>query len=136
MMDAVLAVRRAIHATLLADVTLIGLLGGPRIHDEPPRAAAGPYIVYGAVEARDWSTGTDLGCLQVIELVVWAGRGSESQAALAIAGRLVAVLHDAPLSLVGHRLVNLRQSALEIGRDARSGLSRAVLRLRCVTETL
>ncbi|MGL4438319.1 MAG: tail completion protein gp17, partial [Bosea sp. (in: a-proteobacteria)] len=47
MMDAVIAVRRAIQARLVGDTNLNTLLGGPRIHDEPLRAATGPYVVYG-----------------------------------------------------------------------------------------
>lgn len=134
MIDAVIVVRRALQAALLADAPLLALLGGPRIHDEAPRAATGPYVVHGDVEARDWSTGTDLGCEQTIRLVVWAGKGSESGAALVIAGRLGTVLQDAALSVDGHRLVQLRVSGLDLGRDSRTGLSRATVTLRCVTE--
>lgn len=136
MMDAVIAVRRAIQAHLVADTALVALLGGPRIHDEPPRAANGPYVVYGDVEASDWSTSTELGCEQTIEIVVWAPRGAETSVALSIAGRIGTALHDAPLTIAGHRLVQLRQTGLDLGRDARSGLSRAVVRLRCVTDQL
>ena len=136
MMDAVIAVRRLIQAHLAADTPLIGLLGGPQIHDEPPRAAAGPYVVYGDVDARDWSSGGDIGCEQFIELVIWAGKGRETAAALAIAGRVGSILHDAPMSPAGHRLVNIRQTGLEVRRDAKTGLSRATVRLRCITEQL
>jgi hypothetical protein len=136
MMDAVIAVRRALQARLVADAELGALLGGQRIHDEPPRAAAGPYIVYGDVEARDWSTGTEEGCEQALALVVWAGSAGETAAALTIAARVAAVLHDAPLDPVGHRLVQIRQTGLDLRRDARTGLSSATVRLRCVTERL
>jgi hypothetical protein len=136
MMDAVIAVRRAIQARLVADTALVTLLGGPRIHDEPPRAATGPYIVYGDVEARDWSSSTELGCEQAIEIVVWAPRSAETSVALAIAGRVGLVLHDAPLVPVGHRLVQIRQTGLDVRRDAKTGLSRVVVRLRCVTDQL
>lgn len=136
MMDAVIAVRRAIQARLVADTALVALLGGPRIHDEPPRAATGPYVVYGDVEARDWSSSTELGCEQTIELIVWAPRSAETSVALTIAGRIGLVLHDAPLVLVGHRLVQIRQTGLDVRRDAKTGLSRAVVRLRCVTDQL
>lgn len=136
MMSAVIAVRRAIHTQMIADVALVTLLGGPRIHDEPPRAATGPYIVYGNVEARDWSSSTEMGCEQTIEIVVWAPRSAETSVALTIAGRVGLVLHDAPLVLTDHRLVQIRQSGLDVSRDAKTGLSRAVVRLRCVTDQL
>ena len=136
MIGAVLAVRRAVHAHLLADAGLIAQLGGPRIYDEPPRAAAGPYVAYGEVEARDWSSSGDTACEQTIDLVIWAGRGSESARALEIAARVAARLHEASLAITGHRLVNLRQTGLDLRRDAKSGLTRAVVILRCVTETI
>jgi hypothetical protein len=136
MMDAVIALRRAVQARLVADAELSALLGGPRIHDEPPRAAAGPYIVHGDVDARDWSTGTEEGCEQTLSLVVWAGSGGETAVALTIAARLAALLHDAPLAPAGHRLVQIRQTGLDLRRDARTGLCTATVRLRCVTERL
>ncbi|MCX7325047.1 MAG: DUF3168 domain-containing protein [Hyphomicrobiales bacterium] len=109
-------------------------MGGPHVYDEPPRAAAGTNVVYGGVDARDWSSGDGVGCEQVIDLIVWAGKGRETSVALALAGRIGAVLHDAALSPAGHRIVNLRQTALEVKHDLKSGLSRATLRLRCITE--
>ncbi len=135
MIDAVLSVRRAIQARLAADAALAALLGGPgRVHDQPPRGQKGLYVVHGDVEARDWSTGTDGGCEQRLALVVWAASPTESAAALAAAGRVGALLHDAPLEPDGQRCVNLRQTGLDVSRDARSGLLRVVVRLRCVTE--
>lgn len=136
MIDAVLAVRRAIQARLVADGPLSALLGGARIFDEPPRAAPGPYIVHGDVEARDWSSGAELGCEQRIELIVWAPSGGETARALSIAGRAALVLHEAPIAPAGHRLVLVRQTGLDVRRDARTGLSRASLWLRCITEQL
>ena len=41
------ALRAAIHDTLIADAALTSMLGGPKIYDEPPRAAAFPYITLG-----------------------------------------------------------------------------------------
>lgn len=136
MMDAVIAVRRAIQARLVADAALVALLGGPRIHDEPPRAATGPYVVYGDVDARDWSSSTELGCEQSIELIIWAPRSAETSVALTIAGRVGLALHDAPLALTGHRLVQIRQTGLDVRRDPKTGLSRAIVRLRCITDQL
>jgi hypothetical protein len=134
MMDAVLAVRRAIHARLLAHAPLIAALGGARIHDEPPRAASGPYIVHGDVEARDWSSGSSAGCEQTLRLVVWAARPGETAAALSIAGEAAAALHEAPLQPAGHVLITLRQTGLDLARDDKTGLSRVTLIFRAVTE--
>jgi hypothetical protein len=136
MIGAVLAVRRAIQARLVADAPLLALLGGPHVHDEPPRAAPGPYVVHGDVEAEDWSSTGDIGCEQRLSLVVWAAKGAETRQALAIAGRVGEALHEAALALQGHRLVNLRQTGLDLTRDAKTGRSCATVRLRAVTEQL
>ena len=136
MIDAVLAVRRAIQARLVADGPLIALLGGPRIFDEPPRAAKGPYIVHGDVEARDWSSGAEQGCEQRIELVIWAPSGGETARALSIAARAALVLHEAPITPAGHRLFLIRQTGLDIRRDTKTGLPRISLWLRCITDQL
>ena len=44
------------------------------------------------------------------------------------------ILDDAPLVLDGHRLVNLRVTALSSARDKDTQLTRVTLRLRAVTE--
>jgi hypothetical protein len=67
--------------------------------------------------------------------VVFAKPGSARSALLA-ADRMAALLDDAALALDGHRLVNLRITAAESARDERTGLARATLRLRAVTEVL
>jgi hypothetical protein len=136
MMDAVLALRRAVQARLAGDPELSGLLGGARIFDAPPRALTGPCIVHGDVDARDWSTGSDAGCEQTFQLVIWAGASGESAEALAIAGRVDALLHEAELAPQGHRLVNLRRATAQSRRDGKTGLTRVTLGFRAVTETL
>jgi hypothetical protein len=136
MMGAVLALRLAVQAHLAADATLAALIGGPRIHDEPPRAAAGPYVVHGEADARDWSTGSDAGCEQTFQLVVWAGKPGATAEALAASARIGALLHEAVLTLVGHRLINLRQTSAQVRRDGKSALSRVTLSFRAVTEPL
>jgi hypothetical protein len=131
----VLALRRAMITRLAADQELLGILGGPRIYDEVPRAAAGVYVAFGDVTCRDWSTATDAGHQQDASLVVWSKAGG-ARAALAAAARIAALLHDADLALVGHRLVNLRVTATEARRDQRADLDRVTLRLSAVTEVL
>jgi hypothetical protein len=41
------ALRAAVHDALIADASLTGLLGGPKVYDEPPRAAAFPTSRWG-----------------------------------------------------------------------------------------
>jgi len=130
----VLALRRAVLAVAENDAELLALMGGTlRLHDEPPRAAAPVYAVFGDVTAQDWSTDFDRGHEQDATIVVWAERGS-ARTALAVAERFASILDDAALSLDGHRLVNLRVTELSAERDKDTQLTRVSLRLRAVTE--
>ena len=135
MTSPVLALRRAILDQAGADAELIGLMGGAlRLHDEPPRAAEPVYALFGDVTAEDWSTDFSRGHEQWLSLVVWAARGS-ARTALAVAERFAAILDDAPLTLEGHRLVNLRVTELASTRDKDTQLTRVSLSLRAVKET-
>lgn len=136
MSDAILALRVAVQARLLADTPLTTLIGPDRIFDEAPRAARGLYVVHGEVEARDWSTGSDRGCEQEFGLVVWAGQSNSSRQALEAAGLIVAGLDEAELGLDGHTLVNLRWLSSRLAREPRSGIGHVTLRFRAVTEAL
>lgn len=51
------ALRAAVHDALVADGGLISVLGGPKVYDEPPRAAAFPYVTY---EDGIWRDGISL----------------------------------------------------------------------------
>ena len=130
----ILALRGAILGRAQADPTLAALMGGTlRLYDEPPRAAEPVYAVFGEASARDWSTGSDEGHAHEAAIVVWGAAGS-ARTALDAATRLAGLLHEAALPLDGHRLVSLRVAAVETGRDAATGLTRAVLRLTALTE--
>lgn len=136
MSDAILALRAATQARLVADAALTALIGAGRVHDEAPRAAQGVYVVHGEADARDWSTGSDKGCEQDVSLVVWAGESASAKQALQAAACVVAALDEAELTLSGHRLINLRWQASRLARDPKTGLPFVSVRLRAVTETL
>ena len=55
------AIERGIYQTLANSTDVTALLGGARIYDDPPQAAALPYINLGQSELRDWSTGSEDG---------------------------------------------------------------------------
>lgn len=136
MSDAILALRAATQARLVADAALTALIGAGRVYDEAPRAAQGVYVVHGEADARDWSTGSDKGCEQEVSLLVWAGESASAKQALQAAACVAAALDEAELSLSGHRLINLRWQASRLGRDPKTGLPFVTVRLRAVTETL
>ncbi len=132
----ILALRQALLARLTDDGDLAQAMDGTvHLYDETPRAAPPIYAVFGDARARDWPGDLMEGHEHDLQIVVWARPGS-SASALIVADLMAESLHDAALTLVDHRLVSLRVTACEISRDERSGLGRAVLRLRAVTERL
>lgn len=131
----VLALREAVTARLTGDATLVEMLGGKRLYDEPPRGIAGVYAVLSDTRLRDWSTGSDRGHEQDFSVTVWASAGGAAPA-LRAAARIEALLHDTALALDGHRLVNLRVTSSDTRRDERANRSRIALRLRAVTEAV
>ncbi len=134
MTSPILSLRRAILDRASADEELASLMGGvARVYDEPPRNVEPVHALFGDVTAQDWSTDTDRGHEQDLSLVVWSERGS-AHTGLSVAERFAAILDDAPLSLDGHRLVNLRVTEIASVRDKDTQLSRVTLHLRAVTE--
>ncbi|MCC5977074.1 MAG: DUF3168 domain-containing protein [Salinarimonas sp.] len=132
----ILALRQALLTRLTQDDDLAQAMGGTvHLYDEPPRAAPAIYAVFGDARVRDWPGDLQEAHEHEASIVIWARPGSRASA-LIVADQMAEALHDAALTLVDHRLVNLRVVSCEIGRDERSGLGRAVLRLRAVTERL
>ena len=127
------ALRAAIHDALVADSPLMSLLGGPRVYDEPPRDALFPYVTLGEARVTDWSTGTERGEEHQLTLHAWSRQGGHKEAHL-VAGALLQALDDAPLTLSGHRLINLRFALVDVRREADGRTYHALVRFRAVTE--
>ena len=125
--------RAAIHDALIADGALTALLGGPKIYDEPPRAAAFPYVTLGEARVSDFSAGSERGDEHQLTLHAFSRQGGHREAHL-IAGALLQALDDAPLSPDGHRLVNLRFAVADVRREADGRTYHALVRFRAVTE--
>ncbi len=133
MSTAAVALRAAIHDALIADTSLTSVLGGAKVYDEVPRAAAFPFVTLGDAQVADWSTATDAGEEHQITLNAWSRQGGHREAHV-IAGALLQALDGAPLSLADHRLVNLRFALANIRRENDGRTYRAVVRFRAVTE--
>lgn len=127
------ALRAAVHAALCADAALVGLLGGPKVYDEPPRGAAFPYVTLGEARTADFSAGDAPGEEHQLMLHAWSRQGGHSEAHR-IAGALLAALDDAPLGLAGHALVNFRFATADVRREADGRTYHALVRFRAVTE--
>lgn len=133
MTSSAFALQKALHAALTADAAVLALLGGPRIYDDVPHGAPVPYVSFGLTTERDWSTGSEEGSEHVVTLHVWsdaAGRKQTQQ----IVSALRDVIHDAALSVPGHRLINLRHELSETRRETNGDGYRGLVRLRAVTE--
>jgi hypothetical protein len=129
------ALRAAIHDALIADGALTSILGGPKVYDEPPRAASFPYVTIGEARITDFSTGTEEGAEHQLTLHAFSRQGGHREAHM-IAGALLQALDDAPLSPDGHRLVNLRFSVADVRRAADGRTYHALIRFRAVTEPI
>lgn len=127
------ALRAAVHDALTADGALIALLGGPKIYDEPPRAAAFPYVTLGEARIADYSTGSESGEEHQLTLHAWSRQGGQREAHL-IAGALLQALDDAPLTLADNHLVNFRFAVADVRREADGRTYHALVRFRAVTE--
>ena len=132
-MGAELALQEAVFSALAADATLQALLGGANVFDGAPRNAVAPYVHLGELVARDWSTATETGAELNFAIVAWSRLPGRSEG-FSIAERVVALLHDAALTLDGYRLVNLRHVATETARMEKPEGRRTVARFRAVVE--
>jgi hypothetical protein len=125
--------QKAVYGALVADAALVALLGGARIYDDVPRGAAFPYITFGPGTTRDWSTGTEAGAEHLFTLRAWSKAGGEKEVHLVLEA-IRAALHEASLTLDGHRLVSLRHETSDALRGADGETYQGVARFRAVTE--
>ena len=125
--------QQAVHATLAANADILALLGSPRIYDHVPQRAAFPYLALAGFAARDWATGTEPGTEIIFTVNTWS-RGAGHKEAHHLAEAVRAALHDAPLSLTSHALVNLRHESSETHRQRDRDTYRISARFRAVLE--
>jgi hypothetical protein len=125
--------QQAVFAALSADAALTALIGPGRILDDVPQGTPLPYVTFGRVTAQDWSTGTESGTEHAFTVHVWSGARGKRQAHEILAA-IRAALHDQPLAVAGHSLVNLRHEQSEIRRDADGETVRGTARFRAVLE--
>lgn len=130
---AAVALRVAVHDALAANAALVDVHGGPKIYDEPPRAAAFPYVTLGEMRIADFSADGELGQEHQLTLHGWSRQGGHREAHL-IAGALLQALDDAPLTLADHHLVNLRFAVADVRCEADGRTYHALVRFRAVTE--
>jgi hypothetical protein len=126
------ALQRGVYQALAGSSDLTTLLGA-RIYDDAPQAAAFPFVTLGQSVIRDWSTGTEDGAEHNLTLHVWS-RGGGKKETLEIIQTIKAVLHDQPLLLADHHLINLRHEFSEARLDPDGDTLHGIVRYRAVTE--
>lgn len=127
------ALQAAVHGRLVGDAALVALLGGPRVHDAPPRGAATPYVAIGAWRSRPLD-GADAPAVEHrFEIRVVSRQGGRQEAA-EIADRIADVLAATPPAPAGHRLANLAlvERTVAEARDRRA--FEAATTFRALTE--
>lgn len=129
------ALQSAIFAKLTGDAVVTALLGGERMYDDVPVRAEFPYITFGQSSDRDWSTGTESGSEHLMTLHVWSRAHGRKQVDDVIEAARTA-LHDAALTLSGHRLINLRHEFSDVRRDGDGETFHGISRYRAVTEPI
>jgi len=133
MTSSALELQKAVFAVLASDPALTGLLGDNAIHDHAPAHIAFPYVTFGRTSGFDWSTGTEAGNEHLFTLHIWSKAKGKTQA-LEIVDAVHRVLHDAELTMTGHRLVNLREEYQEVRYDEDQAVHHGIVRYRAVTE--
>ena len=127
------SLQQSVFAALTADAALTALLGAGRIYDDVPQGSPFPYITLGQATAREWSTGSEDGTEHNLILHVWSNARGKKQAH-EILSAVRTALHDKPLTLAGHRLINLRHEFSEARRDRDGEAIHGTARFRAVTE--
>lgn len=125
--------QRGVYQALAGSVDLTTQLGGVRVYDDAPQAAPYPFITLGQSVIRDWSTGSEDGAEHNLTLHVWSRSGGKKQVH-EILEAIRAVLHDQPLVLADHHLVNLRHEFSEARLDPDGDTFHGIVRYRAVTE--
>ena len=126
-----LALQEAMRAALLAHTPLRLLLGGAHVHEELPRGARPPFVLFETIETRDWSVADQKAHEHFVALSVKTNSRSR-RLAQQVLDEIETVLDGAGLSLAGHRLVNLRLTFWSVTRQGES--YGANLRFRAATE--
>ena len=135
MPSSALALQTSIFATLGADANVLALLGAARIHDQVPQPATYPYISFGQSTTRDADTTTEHRDEHLLTLHIWSRAEGRTETHKLI-DAIRSALHDQPLALTGHRLINIRHDFSEARRDPDGDTLHGIVRLRAVTEPL
>lgn len=133
MAEASWELQKSLYSALSSDAVLTTLLNGSHVYDDVPQGTPFPYMTIGETTVRDWSTGTEPGSEHILTLHVWS-RAKGRKQVHDILQAVKSVLHEASLSIVGHRLINLRHEFSDARRESDGETYHGLARYRAVTE--
>jgi hypothetical protein len=133
-MRAANALLQAVHARLVGDAELVGMVGPDGIIDRLLPRPVLPCVAFGEIDSRDYSTASERGEEHFLTIEVWSEAGGR-KLAQDIAVRILALLDDAPLVLGGGiALVSLFYRNSRSARPAKTKQFLTEIRFRAVTE--
>lgn len=124
--------QKAVVDRLRADSAVTALVG-QRVYDKPPPAPVFPYVSIGPEDSVPSRADCYDGNEVTLQLDAWSravGFGETKR----IAEAMRAALDDAPLTLAGHRLVDLYTESTRVLRDPDGETSHVALSVRALTE--
>ncbi len=133
MIHPALDLQSRVYETLTANQDLTTILGGPQIFDDVPGNSKPPYITFGNAAHFDWSTGTETGMEHLLSIEVWSKVDGRKEV-LEIAQTAEDALATMSPQLQESYLINFRHESTEVERNVKTGLFRARINYRAVTE--
>jgi hypothetical protein len=133
-MSAERALLAAIREAMLDNAPLQTLVSD-RIYDDPPADVVFPYLTLGRIENRPADTASRDALEHAVTLHAWSRHGGRAET-LDIIAALRSALHNASLTLDGHKLVLLLATFADVFRSGDGRTTHGVLRLRAITEPL
>ena len=127
-----LALRSAIRSAALNNQALAAAVNAS-FYDGAPRDAVFPFVTFGDVSLRDWSTGSDRGLEHQLTLEIWSLQPGHGEV-LKLADQLQIFLQSASLTLQGFQLIDLRFLWFEARREANGRFAKGRMRFRAITE--
>jgi hypothetical protein len=128
------ALQVGVRDALAADAGVKAWLGDPaRVFDEAPSDPIFPYLTFGRSESQPLDNDAAPAIEQILHLHVWSRYGGRREAKEGMAA-IRAALHDASLTLDGHRLASLKATYTDVFRAGDGRTIHGILRLRALTE--
>jgi len=111
MTDCIWELQKAVFAALDGDGTLSALITG--VYSHVPQDTAFPYIKFGDIAARNWSTNTSSGDEIKFNVEIF-GRSRGAKEILEILKEVRRILDDASLAMTGCTMVSMKYNSADI----------------------